>query len=185
MRDRAWSGGLGCHGDKIDFIRRSWEATGRSDPGGVDFTIFLQRWAERQQNQLRRCWREAWQSFLRRTNKSLARERGRGHWKREEGWTGGPRTRGSRARLEMPWNTPARLCKNSQSASSRRPTRGREAPRMRAHVCPDRLPPGLTDSMCPEQSLSFLLTAMYAFRNLKFSSSPESQRSESRDTSLL
>ena len=114
MRDRAWSGGLGCHGDKIDFIRRSWEATGRSDPGGVDFTVFLQRWAERQQNQLRRCWREAWQSFLRRTNKSLARERGRGHWRERKDEQGdqGPEE------AEHAWKCPGTLLRASARRAS-------------------------------------------------------------------
>lgn len=77
---------------------------------------YLQRWDERQQDQLRGCWREAWQSYLRRTNESLARERESGDRKREEGWTGGPQE------AEHTWKhpeTPLRTsAEKSESTSS-------------------------------------------------------------------
>lgn len=169
----------------IDFICRSWEATGRSDPGGVDFTILFAEvsWEATRPVKKLLAWGLAdisekdQQEPGQREREGALEERGRMNRETKD-----------QRKQSTPGNAlehSCRLCKKSQSASSRHPTRGREAPRMRAHVCPDRLPPGLTDSMCPEQSLSFLLMAMYAFRNLKFSSSPGSQRNESRHTSLL
>lgn len=93
---------------------------------------YLQRWDERQQDQLRGCWREAWQSYLRRTNESLARERERGP---EERGRMNRRTTGSRAHLEAPWNTPAHLCREERVYLVRAPPR--DLRRLGwGHICP-------------------------------------------------
>lgn len=96
------SGGLGCHGDMIDFICRSWEATGRSDRVVWILPSYLQRWAWEATRPVKKLLAWGLADISEKHQQEPGQREGGGTGRERKDEQGRPRTRGSRARLKCP-----------------------------------------------------------------------------------